>query len=298
MEWEYELLAGPYGGATEGPAWDGEALLFVHMPSSRIMRYDPRTGKTTEHITGTERTNGLALDNRGNLYGCQMGGRRIARFDADGTITHLPNILDGHRHNRPNDLAIDSQGRIWFTDCYGGGERPEDPLDYESVVRLDPQPDGGWTLHRMTYDMTAPNGILITQDERTLYVAQSDYNGKRDLRSYPIKDDGSFGQYIVLHEFGQDHRGVHRGVDGMCFDTEGNLIACAGWPESGPGSMIYVFAPSGRVLETHPIPVYRPTNCTFGGPDLRTLYITTDEGHLFGVSDTGRQGWVLYPSAR
>ena len=93
----------------------------------------------------------------------------------------------------------------------------------------------------------------------------------------------------------KDARGVQRGVDGMCLDTNGNIIACAGWEEAGPGPMIYVFAPSGRVLETHPVPVDRPTNCTFGDADLGTLYVTSGGGHLFRVRDTGRRGWLLYP---
>ena len=83
----------------------------------------------------------------------------------------------------------------------------------------------------MTYDTTSPNGILLSQDERTVYVAQSDYDGVRELRAYPILDDGGLGVYTVLHQFGQDSRGVQRGVDGMCLDTEGNIIACAGWRE-------------------------------------------------------------------
>jgi gluconolactonase len=81
----------------------------------------------------------------------------------------------------------------------------------------------------------------------------------------------------------------------MVLDTGGNIIACAGHRESGPGPMIYVFAPSGRVLETHPVPVDHPTNCTFGDADLGTLYVTTGGGHLFRVRNTGRRGWLSYP---
>ena len=84
----------------------------------------------------------------------------------------------------------------------------------------------------------------------------------------------------------------------MCFDSESNIIACAGWLQNGPGPLIYVFAPSGRVLETHPMleGVDRATNCTFGDPDLSTLYITTGGGgHLFRVPNTGRRGWSVYP---
>jgi len=296
MEWEFELVAGPYGGTTEGPTWDGQALLFTHIPANRIMRYDPTTGACTEFRTGTNATNGLMFDAQGRLYGCSGGGRCILRFEPDGATTTLPHRLDGRRHNRPNDLAIDRQGRIWFTDPYGQGlPEPERELDHTSVLRLTPQPDGDWHLERMTYDTSAPNGILFSQDERTLYVVQNDYEGIRDLRAYPLQNDDTLGNFIVLHRFGEDFRGVHRGLDGMCLDTAGNIIACGGWRQAGPGPMIHVFSPSGRILETHPVPVDRPTNCTFGGPDLSILYITTGGGHLFRVRNSGRRGWLSYP---
>lgn len=298
MEWNFELVAGPYGGTTEGPAWDGQALLFTHIPGNRIMRFDPRSNACTEFRTGTHRTNGLMFDAEGRLYGCMAAKYCIARFEPDGRVTQLPNILDGCRTNRCNDLAIDRKRRIWFTDPFGRNNPVEErQLDHASVLRLDPQPDGGWTLQRMTHDTTSPNGILFSQDERTLYVAQSGYSTTwvRELRAYPLQDDDTLGAYTLLHTFGQDGHGVQRGVDGMVLDTDGNIIACAGHRESGPGPMIYVFAPSGRVLETHPLPVDHPTNCTFGDADLGTLYVTTGGGHLFRVRNTGRRGWLSYP---
>ncbi len=297
MSWEFELVAGPYGGTAEGPAWDGQALLFTNIPNSRIMRYEPQTGECTEYRTGTNGSNGLMFDAEGRLYGCSSGGRCIVRFEPDGTTTTLPHMLDGKRHNRPNDLAIDRKGRIWFTDPAGQMPAEDRELDHTSVLRLDPDPqaEGGWILKRMTYDTSAPNGILFSQDERTLYVVQSDYQGVRDLRAYPLQDDDTLGSFTVLHAFGEDFQGVHRGLDGMCLDTEGNIIACGGWRQAGPGPMIYIFAPSGRVLETHPVPADRPTNCTFGDAGLDTLYVTTGGGHLFRVRNTGRRGWLLYP---
>jgi gluconolactonase len=304
MDWAFELVAGPYGGTTEGPAWDGEALLFTHIPESRILRYDPQSGAVTEFRKYTNRTNGLAFSADGHLYGCQSGSRRIVRFNSGGSTSVLADRLDGHFHNHPNDLAIDRQGRIWFTDPYGRlpapGPQLQGLLDHASVLRLEQRPDRTWLIRRMTYDTTSPNGILVSQDQQTLYVAQSDYgeDRTRELRAYPIREDGTLGAYTVLHTFGIDQRGPHRGVDGMCLDREGNIIACAGWQQSGPGPMIYVFSPSGRVLETHPMPVDRPTNCTFGDANLRTLYITTGGGHLYRVRNTGRQGWLLFPSAK
>ena len=297
MNWEFDLVAGPYGGTTEGPAWDGQALLFTDIPNSRIMRYDHATGECTEYRTGTNNTNGLNFDAQGRLYGCSGGGRCILRFDPGGDVDVLPHLLDGKRHNRPNDLAIDRKGRIWFTDPSGQLTAEERELDHASVLRLDPAPesDSGWTLRRMTHDTFAPNGLLFSQDERTLYVVQSDYDGVRDLRAYPLRDDDTLGQFTVLHVFGEDFRGVHRGLDGMCLDTEGNIIAAGGWRQAGPGPLVYVFSPAGRVIETHPVPADWPTNCAFGGPALDILYVTTRGGHLFRVNNTGRRGWVLYP---
>ncbi|MFN3649554.1 MAG: SMP-30/gluconolactonase/LRE family protein [Armatimonadota bacterium] len=293
MDWVFETVAGPVGFA-EGPAWDGEAVLFADIPASRIMRYSPKTGETTVYREGTFEGNGLIFDADGRLYGCQGGGgeRRVVRYDADGE-TVIADRFEGRRLNSPNDLAFDPQGRLWFTDPRYGDFREDMELDHESVYRADPQPDGGWSLHRVTWDTTRPNGLLVSPDGRTLYVAQSEYGAdrKRELRAYPIHDDGSLGEHGVLHNFYP-----HRGIDGMCLDAEGNIVATAGWAESGPGPMIYVFSPTGRVLATHPVPYDRPTNCTWGGPTLSTLYVTTGTGHLL-AAETGRQVYLIYPAA-
>ena len=304
MEWEFELVVGPYNSITEGPAWDGERLLFSHIPESRIMAYDPRTGACTEYRTGTKRSNGLVFDTQGRLYGCCATGRSIVRFEPDGSTTTIVDRLNGQRLNTPNDLALDRQGRVWFTNPWNEGNiDPSESmeLDHEEVLRADPG-SGGWSLTRVTFDTTKPNGILVSPDQSILYVAQTHTEPEkiRELRAYPINNDGSLGRYTVLHQFGEDYRGPQRGIDGMCFDTEGNIVATAGYEVSGPGGMIYVWTPSGRVLETHPMPegATRPTNCTFGDPDLRSLYITTTQGHLFRVRNTSRQGWDLWPAAR
>ena len=138
MEWEFELIAGPYGGTTEGPVWDGRALLFTHIPGSRIMRFDPEIGECTEYRVGTNRTNGLSFDAHGNLYGCCAAGRSIVRFEADGSTTTIVDRLDGKRLNTPNDLAIDARGRVWFTNPWNEGSvGPTDhmELDHQEVLR-------------------------------------------------------------------------------------------------------------------------------------------------------------------
>jgi gluconolactonase len=300
MSWRFQLLNRPYGGVTEGPVWDGEAVYFTHIPASRIMRFDPGTGQTTQWRSNTNRSNGLAYDAQGRLFGCCAGGRSIVRFDPDGTTAVVADRLDRKRISTPNDLAVDRQGRIWFTNPWNAGnidptEREE--LDHRSVLRADPQRDGSYTVTRVTFDTTMPNGILVSADGRTLYVAESNSDRSdidRELRAYPINDDGSLGPYRVLHAFSKDATGVQRGIDGMCLDVEGNIIATAGWPQAGPGPMIYVFSPSGRVLETHPVACLRPTNCCFGGADMTTLYVTSAEGHLFRA-ETDRVGWAIYP---
>ncbi len=298
MSWNFEQVVEPYGGVSEGPAWDGSGLLFSQIHACRIMRYDPRANACTVFRARTNYTNGLMFDPEGQLYACQGGGRRMVRYEPGGGETVLADRYEGKRLNLPNDLAIDLEGRIWFTDPWyegAAGEWSQDrslmELDHESVYRLDPEPGGTWSIHRVSFDTTRPNGLLFSLDHKTLYVAQSGRrpDEKRELRAYPVREDGSLAAPAVLHDFG-----AHRGIDGMVLDTEGNLIATAGSADGGPGPMIYVFSPSGEILETHLVPCSKPTNCTFGEDDLRTLYVTSIEGHLFRAR-TERQGRLLYP---
>lgn len=300
MSWKFELLMKPTGvPLTEGPVWDGEYLYFTHIKASRILRHDPKSGAITESRSGTNRTNGLAYDTQGRLFGCCSGGRSIVRFDPDGKTVTIADRLDGKKLNTPNDLAIDRKGRIWFTNPVNDGnwDKTEvQELDHRSVLRADPQADGSYKVTRATVDNTQPNGILVSRDQSTLYVAESSFTRgvARELRAYPIDDDGSLGKYRTLYTWGEDYRDVHRGIDGMCLDAEGNIVATNGWEASGPGPMITVFSPTGRVLETHPLPADRPTNCCFGGADLTTLFVTTGEGHFFRAQ-TDRVGWAMYP---
>ena len=300
MSWQFELIDGPYGGVTEGPAWDGAGLLFTHIPASRIMRWDPAAKSSTVYRESTNCANGLMLDKRGLLYACEGDARRVVRYEGAEQATVLAGGFEGRQLNIPNDLAIDPQGRVWFTDPFYEGaagawskDRGNKELDHDSVYRLDPAGDGGWGIQRVTFDTTRPNGLLFSLDYKTLYVAQSGRRSDEDrqLRAYPLLNDGSLGAFDVLHDFGEN-----RGIDGMCLDVEGNIIAAAGWELGGPGAMIRVFAPDGRVLETHPVSAKRPTNCTFGDADLKTLYVTSTEGHLFRTR-TERQGRLWYPAA-
>ena len=300
MSWKFELLMKPEGELiTEGPVWTGEDILFTHIRKSRILCYGFKSGEISIWRESTNRTNGLCFDAHGTLFGCCSGGRSIVRFDAGGKNTVIADKLDGKKLSTPNDLAVDRKGRIWFTNPVNDGNwdtSEKEELDHRSVLRADPQPDGSYTVKRMTFDTTQPNGILVSIDNRTLYVAESGYTRgiDRQLRAYPIKEDGSLGPFDVLFTWGEDARGLHRGIDGMCLDAEGNIIATAGWEVSGPGPMLYVFSPSGRVLETHPVAANRPTNVCFGGPDMSTVFVTSTNGHFFKAK-TNRVGWAMYP---
>ncbi len=303
--WNFETLDPAYGKVSEGNAWDGSGMLFTRIQHSRIMRYDPAANAVSVWREDTNCSNGLTFDAQGRLYACQGGVtedlRRVVRFEPDGSVKVLADRFEGKRLNIPNDLVADPAGSIWFTDPFyensagpWSQDRTHKELDHDSVYRLDPDAEDNYSISRVTFDTTRPNGLLFSLDYKTLYVAQSgrEPSEKRQLRAYPVNDDKSLGAGEVLHDFG-----AHRGIDGMRLDTEGNIIACCGWEVSGPGPMIYVFSPSGEVLETHPVPCTRPTNCAFGGEDLTQLYVTTIEGFLFRAQ-TDRVGRPLYAGPR
>ena len=110
----------------------------------------------------------------------------------------------------------------------------------------------------------------------------------RELRAYPVGEDGTVGSHKVLHTFGSDHRGPHRGIEGMCLDADGNIVAVGGWKKSGAGPVVSVFSPEGRAIESHAIPGDSPNRCCFGGVDLDTLFVTTAGGELYRAKTTRR----------
>lgn len=295
MSWSFEQVVDPFetpGDApdvTEGPVWTGEAVLFSDIPNSRIYHYDPETGDCSVHREGTNLGNGLKFGPDGRLYACEQAPHRVVRYDEDG-VTVVASEYRGTRLNAPNDLAFDGDGRLWFTDPYYGPDESALELGHRSVYRADPVGDG-WDLTRVVDDTTNPNGILVSPDDDRLYVAElrGGEGANRELRAYPIRGDGSVGEHEVLHNFAP-----HAGIDGMCLDSEGNVVACAGSEESGPGPMVYVLASSGRVLSTHPYPGTRPTNCAFGGGDLGTLYVTGFDSGLHRAA-TDRTGYLGPP---
>jgi gluconolactonase len=255
----------------EGPAWhpDG-SLLFEDVPRSRTLKLDA-AGEVSVAREGTAAANGLAFDAQRRLVACEgnggEGGRRVARIGADGTRTVLADRYQGKRLNSPNDLTIDGKGRIYFTDPrYGQRENLE--LDKEAVYRIDP--DG--RLTRIVDTTTRPNGIAVTRDGRTLYVADNaSPGGVVTLLGFDLDAQGDASHGRVLYDFGGG-----RGIDGMTLDAEGRIWATAGTRDKAG---IYVFAPDARRASARLLTFIRmpedPTNCTFGGKGRDVLYVTT-----------------------
>jgi len=202
----------------------------------------------------------------------------------------------GKQLNGPNDLVIDARGRIWFTDPrYGVG--PEIEQDAEAVYRIDdPNASAGQdpndTVVRVLGpgDVQKPNGIAISPDQRTLYVADNDPrpNGPRQLLAFSIGDDGRLAERRVIYDFG-----AKAGPDGLRVDITGLVYAAAGSVDDGNAG-VYIFDPGDYAPALQRIQTPEtPSNLAFGGPDGRTLYITASHS-LYSVR-TGHPGYVVYP---
>ena len=288
-----EVLAEGFEWA-EGPVWlpDREVLLFSDVPANRIYRWsEPQghalwlepSGYTGETPRGGEPgSNGLLLDRDGRLVLCQHGDRRVARLEASldapqPTYSTVADRFAGKRFNSPNDVAQHSSGALYFTDPpYGLAGGPEDPareLPFSGVYRIGT--DGEVTL--LTDELSRPNGIAFSPDERTLYVANSDPDHAVWM-AYPVRDDGTLGDGAVF--FDATHWVPERpGLpDGLEVDAAGNLFA------AGPGGVL-VLSPDGRHLGT--LLTDQPTaNCAFDH-DGRSLYLTADS-YLLRVRLTDR----------
>jgi gluconolactonase len=292
MTWSFDCVAGPYKGITGGVAWNGEWILFSAVQEERILRYDPATGAVDDFRRYTGRTNGIATAASGEVFGAQEGGRRVIHFKADGSTAPTCDLLDGKHHNQPTDIIVDKQGRVWFTDPhnpvapYGPPVYPF--LEHGSVLRLQRGPNGAWTLNRITADTKEPRALLLSADEKNLFVGEgnAEMGGRCQLRAYALDANGTAGACKVLYEFGEGERGI----EGMALDSEGHVIACGGWKKSGSGPAIFVFAPTGELLESQGAPFDLPMRCAFGGRDMVTLFVTSGDGRLYRCDAGGRRG--------
>ncbi len=258
------------GDFTEGPALAPDGSIIFSDIGTTMYRYDPKSGQTAVFRKPSGRSNGLKFNQQGALVACEGantgGNRRISittGIDSakDGMVKTLADRFEGKRFNSPNDLAIDPQGNVYFTDPRYVGDDPRD-LDYECVFRV--TPDGKVTI--ATRDAQKPNGIIVTPDGKTAYVSDNNPQGNRHLTAFAIQADGKLADKRVLFDFG-----TGRGIDGMTLDRKGNIYATAG---TGDKAGIYVFSPDAKHLAFIPTPG-DPTNCCFGGGEENgTLYIT------------------------
>lgn len=291
MTWSFAHAAGgPLGAELDGPLWDGAGLLFASVTRSEIYRYEPASDRAALVRHSSVRTRGLAFGPDGRLYGAQTRARRIVWYRDDGASFYLESTIDGRRRNDPQHLAVDRAGRIWSTDLWtedsSGGPVGYPPLGHCSVLRLDPAPDGTWTLGRMTHDTLAPHSIALSLGEHKVYVTDGgDVTNGPSLRAYRVADDGTVGPPAVLRRFALDDR-----VAGICVDASGRIVVAAGAPGVEPGPRIEVLDRAGRVLAIEAVPGGAPTACALGGADLDVLFVTTAAGELFRVTGTGLRG--------
>lgn len=286
----------------EGPAVDEKGCVFFSdIPGNRILKMTP-DGAVSVFRSDSGRANGNAFDAQGRLITCEGfglgpgGRRRIVRTEMrTGKMTVLTERFEGKRYNSPNDLCVDNQGRIWFTDPRYG-DRNELEMEEEGVYRLDP--DGAVTRVVSQPHVQKPNGIAIAPDGRTLYVADSNdaTGGHRLILAFDVSEHGELSNQRTIFDFLQG-----RGGDGLRTDMHGNLWVAAGirMPRP-PGEStdvpqgVYVISPQGKLLGRVPIPDDYVANLAFGGPDRKTLYVLAGTG-VYKIPVTV-SGHAAYPS--
>jgi gluconolactonase len=287
------------GSGGEGPAWDPK-LGVLTSGNGHIYQLDPE-GNSRVWRMGAG-TNGLLFDHAGRLIACEPVRRRVTRITPDGKLTVLTDRFEGKRYNTPNDVTIDSKGRIYFSDPRYGGRKDMEIRDdkgetIEGVYRIDPD---GKVTRVLGREVNRPNGVLVSADDRYLYVADNNNDtvgGMRKLWRFDLKKDGSVdaASKKLLYDWGKG-----RGPDGLKQDVKGRLYVAAGLNKPNPPTEpakdvkggIYVLSPEGKLLDFLPVPTDEVTNCAFGGDDLRTLYITAG-GTLYSIRTTtpGRVTW-------
>jgi gluconolactonase len=288
-----EVLASGFSWA-EGPVWikDGGYLLFSDIPRNSVMKWKEDDGislfmKPSGYTGVTDYgrepgSNGLTIDPQGRLVSCEHGDRRISRLERDGGKRTLVDNYEGKRLNSPNDLAFKSNGDLYFTDPpYGLPKNADDPrreLQIFGVYRYSPA-TGKVTL--LNKEMTRPNGIAFSPDEKTLYVSQSDPE-KALWVAFPVKEDGTLGQGRVFADVTKSVEKMPGLPDGMKVDRSGNLWA------TGPGG-IYIYTPDAELLGRIDTG-QRTANCAWG-EDGSVLYITADSYLCRIRTNTRGNGW-------
>jgi len=239
---------------TEGPAVDPAGnVYFTDQPNDRILKWTP-DGSMTTFIDGAGRSNGLYFDNEGNLLSCADEKNQLWKISPSKEVTVMVNDFEGKRLNGPNDLWVDKQGGIFFTDPFykrDWWDHAEKEIEKENVYYLSPD---GETLKIAASDFVRPNGIVGSQNGKILYVA--DINDKKTY-SFSIGKDGTLSNRQLFTDMGSD---------GMTIDNKGNLYLT--------GKGVTVFDKKGQKIEYIPVDENWTANVCFGGPSQNTLFIT------------------------
>jgi len=255
-ESQVEKIAGGFK-FTEGPVWHPDGfLLFSDIPADTIYKWQPEQ-EVEIFRQPSGKANGNTLDLSGRLITAEHDNRRVSRTESDGTVVTLASQYQGKRLNSPNDLAVKSDGSIYFTDPPYGIKSEQEELGFYGVYRL--APDGTITL--LVDDFVRPNGIVFSPDETKLYVNDSE---KGHIRVFDVKPDGMLEEgrlFATLEPPSQEGA-----ADGMKVDIKGNVYS------TGPGG-VWVFEPSGQLLGIIETPE-PPANIAWGDSDYQTLYIT------------------------
>jgi len=269
------------------PVWTERSILFVDNQLNAIFRFrDQPWGPevTTFRFpggtpidqprppgVGGPGPNGLAIDPQGRLLVTEHGNRRITRTEADGTLTVLATHWQGKRLNSPNDMAVRSDGTIYFTDSpYGlAMQSVGKELDFQGIYRI--APNGQLSLEG---EWNRPNGLALSPDEKRLYVVDS---VEFQARVYDVQPDGSLTNgrlFADVRAFGPNG-----GPDGVKCDSAGNFYLTGVKVDSDPTGQgtVMIFDPDGVLLGRIIVPE-RPVNCGFGGVDWKTLYMTARSG--------------------
>jgi gluconolactonase len=243
---------------TEGPAADRHGnVYFSDIPNERIHKVD-RDGQLSLFREKSNRANGLRVNARGEVVACEMAGRVVAISPDGKRVRVLADQYQGKRFNAPNDLVIDRQAGVYFTDPSFGAPMPL-PQGKTAVYYIAP----GGQVSRLIDDVPQPNGVTLSPDEKTLYVIPT---GPAEMRAYPVEAPGKLGPGRVFCTLqGKDGK-KGTGGDGCTIDTKGNLYVTS---QIG----VQVFDPEGKFLGNIAFPE-QPANVKFGGPDMKTLHVT------------------------
>lgn len=243
---------------TEGPAADREGnVYFSDIPAEKILKVDT-AGKLSVFRDKSNNTNGTMFNAAGELVGCEMQGQLTAMDAAGKVVRTVAGKYEGNRFNAPNDLVIDAAGGTYFTDPHF---RAPTPLPQGVTAVYYAAADGKVT--RMIDDLKAPNGVILSPDEQTLYVIPS---MQAEMMAYPVLSPGKLGKGRVFCTLRQPAGASGKGGDGLTVDVKGNLYIT-----SALGLQVY--SPAGELLGIIKLPE-QPANCTFGGADRKTLYVT------------------------